>query len=163
MISIRKAINESDKSLCFKLRAEVFCKEQNVPGETERDEYDDTCIHWLAFASNGTSKEVPAGVARVVIKATTELSSDNSKEFIGKIGRVAVLPEHRGQGIAKLIMNALEEDLIENDPHVTKTFLHAQQDKKGFYQKIGYYVLDPESSPFLEENILHVKMAKNIK
>lgn len=38
MLTIRKAITPSDVAACFQLRVDVFCKEQAVPEENERDE-----------------------------------------------------------------------------------------------------------------------------
>lgn len=124
--------------------------------------YDDRCAQWLAVSTQD-GVEVPVGVARVVVVPSAGFTSDPTGEYIGKIGRVAVLPAHRGQGIAKQLMLALEEDLAANEPRVSKTYLHAQADKALFYEKLGYRVLDPTSPPFLEENILHVKMAKSIR
>ena len=70
------------------IRYEVFVDEQNVPEKLEIDGLDDEAKHVLAFID-----EVPIGTGRIL--------SD------GHIGRVAVLKNHRGVGIGKLIMREL--------------------------------------------------------
>ncbi|KAJ9060506.1 hypothetical protein DSO57_1030162 [Entomophthora muscae] len=159
MIAIKKASTDTDTALCYKLRIEVFCQEQGISEDLEIDELDKSCHQWLALeAQDGCKEGLPVGVARLNFVP----SSAESKEMLGKIGRVAVLRSHRKRGIAKAIILAIEEFICTEQPHVQRTFLHAQHDKAMFYSKLGYSIADPTASPFMEDGILHVKMAKSL-
>ncbi len=63
----------------------------------------------------------------------------------GEIKSIFVLPEHRGKGVSKLIMNALENHLVEKGVSVSRLETGIQQPEAiGLYRNMGYV----ECSPF---------------
>lgn len=140
--------SEKERSLGFKLRTEVFVKEQNVPIELELDEKDNSeyTIHVGYF--NGDEL---IGVARLI---------DMDKEVI-HIGRVAIDKNHRGEGIGyKLILGC--EDIAKNVLNRDFTIeLGAQLYAENFYKKLGYNRVN--DNIYIDAGIEHIDMKKTIK
>ncbi|EYD75715.1 GNAT family acetyltransferase YjcF [Rubellimicrobium mesophilum DSM 19309] len=114
-----------DFDTCLALRWTVFVEEQSVPEELERDEHDATALHLLA-----TLDGRPVGTARLLLKGDT-----------GKIGRVCVLRESRGQGIgAALIRAAVEEIKVLG---LRRAKLGSQVHAIPFYEKLGFAAEGP--------------------
>jgi len=116
-----------DLAACFAIRHTVFVVGQSVPIEIERDDYDDTALHFLA-TDNGT----PVGTARIVLMGDT-----------GKIGRVAVLEEKRGTGLGRQLIKACLAELKAH-PEITTAKLGSQTHALGFYEKLGFVAEGPE-------------------
>lgn len=117
------------------VRRVVFIEEQNVPEEIEIDDDDPVCSHILAT----DRRDTPVGTAR--------LSSS------GRIGRMAVLSDHRGRGVATEMLARLIE--LGRDKGITEFRLHAQTQAVDFYQKSGF---QPTGDLFEEANIPHITM-----
>jgi predicted GNAT family N-acyltransferase len=126
---------------CFKIRSQVFVDEQNVLRVLERDEYDNSALHFLLFVEN-----IAVGTARVVL-----LEDGNT----AKIGRVAVLQSHRGLGLGKQLMSAIE--IAPELSRCKRLTLQAQTHALKFYEKLGYIEEGPE---FLDAGIPHREMTK---
>jgi predicted GNAT family N-acyltransferase len=133
--SIRQANWPEDRELLRQVREPVFVAEQGVPLEMEWDD-DDIMAHHLIVLDN---RQRPIGTARL-------LGS-------GQIGRMAVLPEWRGQGIG----SALLERLLQQAKlaGLSKLFLHAQTEAEKFYTRAGF---TPVGKIFQEADIPHRKM-----
>jgi len=75
----------------------------------------------------------------------------------GKLRQMAVDESVQGKGIGKFIIAETEASLLE------KGFLNiemsARETAVGFYQTLGYEVVD---EPFLEQGIEHLKMVKHL-
>ena len=82
---------------CFRIRLEVFVAEQNVPLEEERDEYDNTALHFLAMVDG-----IATGTARVVLKdagATAKISRVRRVEIRARTWyRRGIDPAYRKRG-----------------------------------------------------------------
>lgn len=122
------------------IREKVFVAEQGVPLELEMDERDAVCGHVLALVDGQ-----PAGTARLDILRH------------GKIGRLAVLPQFRGQGVGRQIMQEIE--VMGHEHQLSCLWCHAQKTAVPFYQAIGYTMTGPD---FLEAGIVHCKMHKRL-
>jgi len=133
------AFNDPDFEACFQIRIEVFVQEQNVPPEEERDEHEETALHFLA-RHNGE----PAGTARVLLRPDG-----------AKITRVAVKKSARGLGIGAALMRHVEANVTAQ-----QYILDAQTQALAFYQSLGYQEIGEE---FLEAGIPHFRMVKNVK
>jgi predicted GNAT family N-acyltransferase len=120
-VTILAKSNEEIAS-CFKIRSQVFVDEQNVPQDMERDEYDNSALHFLLFVEN-----IAVGAARVVL-----LEDGNT----AKIGRVTVLQSHRGLGLGKELMSAIE--IAPKFSHCKRFNLQAQTHALNFYKQLGY-------------------------
>lgn len=119
---------------CKVIRSRVFIDEQQVPVNLEWDAEDAKAIHLLARIEGRA-----VACARVLPD--------------GHIGRMAVLPEWRGQGIgAALLDQAIS---VCRSLHQAQARLSAQTHAVGFYARAGFTVV---STPYLDANILHVDM-----
>jgi predicted GNAT family N-acyltransferase len=118
------------------VRETVFVREQAVPLEMEWDEWDARCDHAVALDSAGR----PVGTGRLLPG--------------GRIGRMAVLKEWRGQGVGAALLRALLDRARERG--LEKVVLHAQKQAMGFYLRFGFSALGEE---FSEAGIPHREMA----
>ena len=133
-----KIINPGgDYSEAMKIRYAVFVEEQGVPYENEADEYDKTAYHVIL-----SDKNAPIGCGRIYFK-------DN----FAKLGRIAVLPEHRRKGCAIKICEELINIAVSHD--IKNIILHSQTYIVPLYEKLGFKCAGDE---FTEENIPHYKM-----
>lgn len=119
------------------VRDAVFGQEQGVSPDINWDGHDADCFHVLAQDETGS----PLGTGRLLAN--------------GKIGRLAVLPEHRGAGIG----GALVEKLLElaGERGLREVHLHAQVHALSFYEKRGFQV---RGDLFLEAGIEHRHMVR---
>ncbi|MCJ1656662.1 GNAT family N-acetyltransferase [Staphylococcus sp. NRL 16/872] len=134
--------NKEMLSACFAIRKEVFVKEQGVPLENELDSFEEESTHVLGFDQS----HHPFACARF-----------RPYEEAAKIERVAILKEYRKYGYGHSLMTAIERFAKAQGYH--RLVLNAQTQAQGFYEKLDY---TPIGEVFLEENIEHVKMYKNI-
>ncbi len=137
----------AEREAVFAVRMKVFVEEQAVPPEEEIDAYDVTAAHFLArLAADPTSSGI-VGTARLLDKG----------HGVGKIGRVAVLREHRGQGVGALLMRCVEQ--AAQTAGYAELILEAQCHALPFYEKLGYTA---EGDIFLDCNIEHRLMRKSL-
>ncbi len=128
------------------IRQRVFIDEQKVPPELEWDDTDEIADHYLALDENNSSI------------ATARLFS--ALEETGYIGRMAVLPEHRGQGVGEALLHHL---MAESVGRYAELRLSAQQHATGFYQRCGFHicsdVYDDAGIPHLDMRCLAPELA----
>ena len=105
----------------YSIRKRVFIEEQGVPEEMEIDEFDLNALHALAYADSEC-----IGTARLVTLTGS----------VGRIGRMAVLPNHRGHGIGKQLLGALLKACQSQG--IKQIELHAQVKVIPFYQQFGF-------------------------
>lgn len=132
-----EVVLSDDLALVQAIRRVVFIEGQNVPEAIEVDGLDDQALHLLA-----TFNGEPIGTARLLLIGRT-----------GKIGRVAVLAEHRGRGFGILIMQKALGVLRAKGMKSAK--LGAQTHAIGFYEPLGFTPVGPE---FQEAGIPHREM-----
>ncbi|MBB4824446.1 putative GNAT family N-acyltransferase [Sporosarcina luteola] len=142
MIHVKVAASEQERQDAFSVRKMVFVEEQGVPLTLELDEHDDTAAHFIVY-----SADRPIGAGRI-----REIG-----EGFGKVERVCVLQEFRGQHLGNLIMHSLEEHAAQTG--MRKILLNAQAYAVPFYEKLGYIVTSPE---FMDADIPHRAMEKVI-
>lgn len=119
---------------CRSIRQRVFIDEQQVPEALEWDAADETATHLLASLVGQS-----VACARVLPD--------------GHIGRMAVLPAWRGQGVGEaLLMQAIQ---ICRQFDVTHVRLSAQMHAVGFYQQAGFEIC---GEPYSDADILHIDM-----
>ena len=105
----------------YSIRKRVFVEEQGVPQEMELDEFDLNAQHALAY----TGSEC-IGTARLVTLAGS----------MGRIGRMAVLPKYRGQGIGKQLLQTLLK--ASQSQAIKQVELHAQVTVITFYEQFEF-------------------------
>ena len=123
------------------VRKSVFIQEQGVPEAIELDEFDAQAQHALAYRESQC-----VGTGRLVTL--------NSKE--GRIGRMAVLKNNRGQGIGRQLLQTLI--LLGKDQDLTTLVLHAQLDAISFYEQFGFVAI---GKIYDEAGIAHRDMILN--
>jgi predicted GNAT family N-acyltransferase len=131
-----------DIAACRALRRVVFIEEQDVSEADEVDDLDDVAIHLLALRDGR-----PVGTARLLVNGS-----------IGKIGRVCVLREARGTGLGAALMRAAV-DRFRAMPGLRKVKLGAQRHATGFYEVLGFRVVD---EPYMDAGIEHLEMALDL-
>jgi len=134
-ISVRIADWGSTEAL-RDIRRHVFIDEQQIPEELEWDADDAGSTHFLI--SCGAE---PIGTARLL--------SD------GRIGRVALMPQWRGQGLGEQLMRAV----MAHAQSLGMQTLHlsAQTYALDFYRRLGF---TPCSEEYLEAGIPHLAMRR---
>ncbi|WP_148863054.1 GNAT family N-acetyltransferase [Marinobacter fonticola] len=137
-LNIRKYSWQLAPSSVGDIRQRVFIDEQGVPPELEWDDTDEISDHYLAVLPDNT----PVAVARLV----------PSVMDVGRIGRMAVLREHRGQGYGDQLLRHL---VAEAAPQYDELWLSAQEYAIAFYEQAGFHVC---STPYDDAGIPHVDM-----
>lgn len=143
-----KILKDLDLKKGLDLRKEVFVIEQNVPLELEIDEKDelDTTIHIRIFEDGNL-----IAVGRILDFGSEKLH----------IGRIAVKIDKRNSGVGRFLMDSIEEVILNFGLKNIICELDSQVQVVGFYEKLGYCVLDEKI--FLDAGIEHKTMFKVIK
>ncbi|MBI5289408.1 MAG: GNAT family N-acetyltransferase [Chloroflexi bacterium] len=123
----------------FAVRIAVFVGEQGISREDELDELDATAVHCVGYLAG---KPVAAG--RLIVN-----------DGYGKIGRMAVLREHRGTGLGARVLEALEREGAAQG--LAEFRLSAQLTARGFYDRLGYTA---DGDVYDEVGIPHIAMVK---
>ena len=127
---------ESVERYRYKVFVEMLGWQLDTPPGLERDQFDHSGTLYLAARD---AQQNVIGTARLMPT--------------GQIGRMAVLPEHRKNGVGRRLLElAVAEARRLKLPHV---FLHAQSHARGFYEKSGFVAHGDE---FEEAGIPHVEM-----
>jgi predicted GNAT family N-acyltransferase len=124
----------------FAVRIAVFVDEQQIPREEELDDLDATAVHCVAYV-DGT----PVAAGRLVV----------TPDGYGKIGRMAVLKQHRGTGLGAAVLAALEREGAARG--LREFHLNAQLSARGFYDRLGYAA---DGDIYDEVGIPHIAMVK---
>ena len=143
MITIKIIKPGKDFSEAMKVRVPVFVEEQGVPQERELDDFDKLSYHAVLYED-----EFPIACGRLYI---------NKKENTAKLGRVAVLKDHRRQGYGLMTCKKLIN--IAQTQGIKSIILHAQTHSVPLYERLGF---KKSGGEFLEENIPHYKMTKEL-
>ena len=138
-MDVRRARDSREIEQALALREQVFCVEQGVALEADRDGLDEQAIQVVA---------IEAG--RVV--ATCRVLVDDG---VGRLGRMAVERAFRGRGVGAAILAAAEQSARDAGARLMR--LHAQRYVEDMYTAAGY---TPYGRPFVEEGIPHVSMEK---
>jgi predicted GNAT family N-acyltransferase len=132
------------QNLIKPIRYQVFIVEQQIPDEEEWDDDDFVAIHALAFENS-----LPIATGRLIINETDQANA--------KIGRMAVLENHRSQGYGRAILKKLID--VAKEKGVQEFILHAQIHALDFYLRDGF---KPEGEIFDEVDMPHQKMILRI-
>ena len=135
------ARTDDEVAAALALRSRVFCDEQGVSFESDQDGRDPEATHIVAVDDGAV-----IGTCRLLFRG-----------HVARLGRLAVEPERRGDGIAAEILR--EADRIAIDAGVVAIALHAQTYAQSLYENAGYREYGPT---FVEEGIEHVAMEKRI-
>jgi len=124
------------------IRTRVFIEEQQVPESLEWDGEDAQALHLLARNAAGQA----IGTARILLH-----------DDVAHIGRMAVLPAWRNQGVGRAILRlALETARVRG---AQRAKLNAQSYAVPFYARAGFVVQGDE---FLDAGIPHRRMTRSL-
>ena len=127
----------------YDLRYRVLRQPWNQPRGSERNEGDETGLHFALFESG---------------KITAIARLDQSDQFEAQVRFVAVESFVQGRGYGRLIMEACEKFAIERGD--TKMILHAREVALDFYKRLDYELV--EKSHLLFGEIQHYLMVKDL-
>jgi predicted GNAT family N-acyltransferase len=140
-LEVRRPRDESELAAALALREEVFCGEQGVTFEGDRDGHDPEALHLVAVDDGviGTCRMLiePGGTA--------------------KFGRLCVRANARGRGIAGRLLAAAEAEARKAGAR--RIGMHAQTDALRLYERAGYRAYGER---FDEEGIEHLGMEKHL-
>ena len=135
--AIVPVLTAQQMAAAYSIRRRVFIEEQGIDETIEHDIDDLSAIHVLALRG-----AQPVGCGRMVESAAG-----------AKIGRMAVLPECRGGGIGRQVLDYLVAAARRRGARLA--YLHAQVPVEGFYLKRGFR---PVGEVFEEAGIPHRRM-----
>jgi predicted GNAT family N-acyltransferase len=136
---VRPARDAAEAHAALELRRMVFCDEQGVALEDERDGRDDDALHLVALRDGAL-----VGTCRLLVEGPTVT-----------LGRMAVARAARGQGLAAALL--AEADARARGLGARRIVLGAQLAARSLYERAGY---ERYGDVFLDAGIEHVMMAK---
>jgi predicted GNAT family N-acyltransferase len=139
--TIRRA-SGPDLAAALELRRAVFCDEQGVPEELERDGLDRTALHLVAVDASGA------------VVATCRLVRSGDAVVLQ---RMAVARAARGRGLGAELLEAAHAEAVAAG--AVEVELHAQMAVRDFYARAGYAA---EGDEFEEAGIAHVLMRRAV-
>ncbi len=143
MAQVFKIDNQEDLDAAFRIREQVFVKEQGVNRLEEFDSFESVAFHFLASSKKGK----PIGTARWRF-------TDSGV----KLERFAVIAEARKHGIGYALLDAIMKDIKAHPKAINQyIFLHAQLEAIPLYEKYGFRKV---GNIFEECGIKHYKMEK---
>jgi predicted GNAT family N-acyltransferase len=138
-VEVREVLTDDELAAALELRERVFCEEQGVSVEADRDGRDPEATHIVAVDDGRV-----IGTCRLLFRGG-----------VARLGRLAVEPERRGDGVGGEILR--EADRLSRRAGADAISLHAQTYAKELYLRDGYQV---RGATFVEEGIEHVSMEK---
>lgn len=138
---VRRVRTRAELDAALALRRRVFCEEQGVTPEADRDGHDDEAIQLVALEG-----EQVLGTCRVLIRGG-----------VGLLGRMAVEAQCRGSGTGAALLAAADE--ATRAAGADRIRLNAQTHALSVYKRAGYV---REGEEFLEQGIAHVTMERRL-
>ena len=121
-VIFKTVTTQEELNLVFKMRDEIFTREQGIPSELDNDADDDKSFHVLATDSK-TGEAVASG----------RLTFDRNK---GVLSRIAVNQSFRGLKLGQEVVRQLEKIAREKEVTLLSLSPHAYLEK--FYRDLGY-------------------------
>ena len=126
-LEVRWAETPADREGAIAVRRAVFVGEQGYTEPQEFDELDARAMH--AVASIGGARPQVVGTARLVL----------DRDGLGRVahvGRVSVLPPHRGRGVGSALVAFVVRNAAMMGPYVVRA--GAQVAAIGFWERMGF-------------------------
>jgi predicted GNAT family N-acyltransferase len=141
-VTVRRPRDEHELAAALALREQVFCGEQGVTFDGERDRLDDEAVHLVAVEGDeviGTCRLLidPGGTAR--------------------FARLCVKASARGSGVGARLLDAAEREARTGGAR--RIGMHAQTGALELYRRAGF---TPYGERFDEEGIEHLGMEKHL-
>jgi predicted GNAT family N-acyltransferase len=140
---IRRPRDDEELAAALALRIEVFCGEQGVTFDGDRDGLDDEALHLVAIGDGGDV----VGTCRLLIEPGGT----------AKFGRLCVHASARGAGVGARLLDAAEREA--RAAGARRIGMHAQTGALSLYRRAGFR---PYGEHFDDEGIEHVGMEKDL-
>ena len=141
-LTVRRPRDDEELAAALALREQVFCAEQGVPPEADRDGLDSEAVHLIAI-----DRGAVVGTCRLLIEPGAT----------ARFGRLCVASSERRRGVAAALLDAAEREARAGGAR--RIGMHAQTGALELYRRAGYSVY---GEPFDEEGIEHVGMEKQL-
>jgi predicted GNAT family N-acyltransferase len=138
---VRRAGDPDEVDAALRLRERVFAVEQGVRPEADRDGRDGEALHLVAVRDGAV-----IGTCRLVFDGA-----------VARLGRMAVEPALRGQGVGGALLD--EAERCAREAGSRRIDLHAQTPAISLYARGGF---EQRGELFFEEGIPHVSMEKSL-
>ncbi len=126
-IEVRWAETPADREGAFAVRRAVFVEEQGYTMPQEFDDLDARAMH--AVASLASDRPGVVGTARLLLDR-------DGLGTVALIGRVSVLPHHRGRGVGRALVAFVVRNASVMGPYVMRA--GAQVAAVGFWERMGF-------------------------
>jgi predicted GNAT family N-acyltransferase len=140
-VIVRLAGSPAEVDAALDLRERVFCGEQGVAPEADRDGLDGEATHVVALEGDRV-----VGTCRLVFRGD-----------VAYLGRMAVEPRARRGGIGRELLAEAERAAARAGARTVR--LHAQTAVMALYAAAGFV---PYGDRFIEEGIEHIAMEKSV-
>jgi predicted GNAT family N-acyltransferase len=140
-VTVRTARDAAEWDAAMALRIKVFCGEQGVDEEEERDDLDQEATQIVAVDESG-------------VIATCRLRYLDGGQ-VCKLERMAVERRFRELGVGSRLLAGAEDEARRSG--AGEMLLNAQRRAEAFYASNGYVA---EGETFVEAEIEHVRMRK---
>ena len=141
MIVVRRIRDDAELQAALDLREQVFCGEQGVRPEGDRDGRDGEAVQLVAL-----DRGEVVGTCRVLIE-----------DADARFGRLAVRRDMRGRGIGRSLLALAEREAA--GAGARRMGLAAQTGAMGLYRAAGF---EPYGGVYLDEDIEHRNMEKRL-
>ncbi|MFD1514979.1 GNAT family N-acetyltransferase [Halomarina rubra] len=146
------------------VRRTVFIEEQAVPEDLELDAYDDApdTTHLVAYDGDrpvGTARLRPYdGETHEERRDGDDGDGEHQTGTVGKVQRVAVVADRRGEGWGRRLVTCIEH--VARERGFDRLTLDVQTHAREFYEGLDYEVVSEDE--FLDAGIPHVEMEKRL-
>ena len=127
-IRVMRATETWQRAGAYYVRIQGMARQHGITLRREFDEHDTPDTKYIVL----TDGDFPVATCRLF--PLTESAAE--------IGRVVVLPEYRGRGLGKQVMEEAEKWLYELG--FSKAEVGSRDVAVGFYERLGYKVTDPD-------------------
>jgi GNAT superfamily N-acetyltransferase len=127
----------ADGKILKKLREQVLVRELGLPAELITDKTDEACLHWHAQSLEGQT----IGVVRMDLE--------------GHISRLAVLPEYRGRGVGRALLEAALAKATRFG--LSRVWTEVLTPQARLYSDAGFA---PEATPYMAHSLEHQVFAR---
>lgn len=168
---VERAERLAEREDALAIRRSVFVDEQGVPTDRELDEHEESATHLLAYDEGRTIGTArlrpydggapdgdgggPDGDGGAPDGDGGEADGDGGA--VGKVERVAIVPERRGEGLGRELVVGVEA--VAREDGFDELVLDSQVDAVQFYERLGY---EAEGEMFEDAGIPHRRMRKQL-
>lgn len=124
VMEIIRATTTAQRAGAYYVRIQAMAVKHHISLEQEFDEHDTPDTRYIVAVDD------------VLPVATVRMFPSEHEAGAMQLGRIVVLPEYRGRGLGRRVVE--EAERWAREMGYTKTFLESRENKTSFYEKLGY-------------------------